>query len=378
MSVFEDAEKKPYLVSYGKRFAIGDPPEDPLHLYYPCQCGIFNAKAQVGLPGLRCDLARSEPVKNLFELANVASIALHPQPRKESSYRTAPLFPTNPGYDIEMYYRQAMARQKQITSQYSDDMPNNPVLIALPKSFARALKEVNEPATVKFMVYTYFGDLADQLNKQRITAALVWVWPNDMPCSKHMVMVQNAIERHLQCGGTLEMMPPPFELSREQEWRRIASLCKEVAEFLTGPARGFDARIADYYSTIEEMVSMKHPAVSLGVNPRKGEDRFISWQIVTYLNQVGQTVAKTLVLPTFSIVKKRRREEENEPIAHPIKGSPSRAKGSQTQAGYLLHQGCQHQAQGSRTPHEAETSPFPQGSARLAAGVGLSKEGRVM
>lgn len=36
-----------------------------------------------------------------------------------------------------------------------------------------------------------------------------------------------------------------FELSREREWRRIASVCREVAEFLTGPARGFDAS-ADY------------------------------------------------------------------------------------------------------------------------------------
>lgn len=62
-----------------RRVAIGDRSEDPLHLYYPCQCGIFNTRAQVGLPGLRYDLARSKPVKNLFERANIASIALHPQ-----------------------------------------------------------------------------------------------------------------------------------------------------------------------------------------------------------------------------------------------------------------------------------------------------------
>ncbi|XGW31362.1 hypothetical protein V3C99_009938 [Haemonchus contortus] len=69
------------------RAEVGDPRFDPLHLLYPCQCGIFNTRAQVGLPGLRCDLARSKPVKNLFEMANVASIALHPhwgEERKEA------------------------------------------------------------------------------------------------------------------------------------------------------------------------------------------------------------------------------------------------------------------------------------------------------
>ncbi|XGW13835.1 hypothetical protein V3C99_000268 [Haemonchus contortus] len=68
------------------RVEVGDPRFDPLHLLYPCQCGIFNTRAQVGLPGLRCDLARSKPVKNLFEMANVASIALHPhwEERKEA------------------------------------------------------------------------------------------------------------------------------------------------------------------------------------------------------------------------------------------------------------------------------------------------------
>ncbi|VDO06122.1 unnamed protein product [Haemonchus placei] len=62
-----------------KRVEVGDPRFDPLHLLFSCHCGMFNTHAQVGLPGLRCDLARSKPVKNLFELANVASIALHPK-----------------------------------------------------------------------------------------------------------------------------------------------------------------------------------------------------------------------------------------------------------------------------------------------------------
>nr|CDJ89909.1 Zinc finger domain containing protein [Haemonchus contortus] len=40
------------------RVEVGDPRFDPLHLLFPCQCGMFNTRAQVGLPGLRCDLTR--------------------------------------------------------------------------------------------------------------------------------------------------------------------------------------------------------------------------------------------------------------------------------------------------------------------------------
>ncbi|KAL6726236.1 hypothetical protein Aduo_008228 [Ancylostoma duodenale] len=98
---------------------------------------------------------------------------------------------------------------------------NNLVLVALPKPFARLLREANEPATVKFMISSHFGDLADQLDKHCTTAALVWVWPNDMPCSRHIVMVQSAssaVRRNV--GGNVAT----FELSREREWRRIASI----------------------------------------------------------------------------------------------------------------------------------------------------------
>ncbi|KAL6729223.1 hypothetical protein Aduo_000299 [Ancylostoma duodenale] len=52
------------------------------------------------------------------------------------------------------------------------------------------------------------------------------------------------------------------------------------SESLTDRTRGLDARIADYYGAIDDTVPMKHPAVSLGLNPRKGEDRFLACQIV--------------------------------------------------------------------------------------------------
>ncbi|VDP24538.1 unnamed protein product [Heligmosomoides polygyrus] len=81
------------------------------------------------------------------------------------------LFRTSFGYDIELYYRMAMARRTQITSQFPDDMPGNQTLIALPKYFGKVLIDVIEPATVKFLVYSHFSDLADQLQKQCISSA---------------------------------------------------------------------------------------------------------------------------------------------------------------------------------------------------------------
>ncbi|KAK6052068.1 hypothetical protein COOONC_10428 [Cooperia oncophora] len=257
---------------------VGDPRFDPLHLLHPCQCGMFNTRAQVGLPGLRCDLARSKPVKNLYELANVASIALHPHwgddrketelLNKDSRYLTIhglataiqahakfcykfasavkekegvelshpPLFTTNPGYDIEMYYRMAMARRAQITSQSPDDMPGNPILMALPRHFGRVLTEIVEPPTVKFIVYSHFGDLAEQLQKQSISSAFIWIWLiPEVPNTQHMLLVQHAVERHLQCGGTMELFPPPFELSREDDWRHIGTVAHIASNVLVLP-----------------------------------------------------------------------------------------------------------------------------------------------
>ncbi|EYC28494.1 hypothetical protein Y032_0007g3255 [Ancylostoma ceylanicum] len=343
------------------RVAVGDPREDPLHLLHPCDCGMFNTRAHVGLPGLRSDLARSKPVKNLFELASVASIALHPhwgdrkkeeellnpsptymtvhglasaiQAHSKYCYKFASalkakegvelehpeLFTSNPGYSIALCYRQAMARRHQITTQYEDDMPGNPIIIAMPHSFSRVLKDVNEPPTVKFIVYSHFGDMADQLNKLPISSSIVWVWPNTMPTSRDMILVQQAVERHLQCGGTMELIPPPFEISREKDWRRIAEVCREMAQFLTGPARGFDARIIDYYSTIQDEVPIKHPAVSLGVCPREGEDRFLGWQIVVFLKQLAEIVSGSLILPAFT-------QKQRTPKEHRSKDEPSTSR----------------------------------------------------
>nr|CDJ89028.1 unnamed protein product [Haemonchus contortus] len=295
----------------------------------------------------------AKPVKNLFEMANVASIALHPhwgEERKEaellnkdSKYLTIhglataihahskfcydfasavkekedvelahpPLFATNPGYDIELYYRMVMARRSQISTESTDDMPGNPIMVALPKQFARVMTDLLEPATVKFIVYSHFGDLADQLQKQSISSAFVWIWPNEVPNTQHMLLVQHAVERHLQCGGTMELFPPPFEMNRESEWRLIGTVCKKMAEFLSGPARGFEARIVDFYSTIGEEIPIKHPAISLGIQPRKGEDRLMPWQCKIFLNQIADIASNVLVLPQFELKSSQRNVNVN-------------------------------------------------------------------
>ncbi|KIH50757.1 hypothetical protein ANCDUO_19161 [Ancylostoma duodenale] len=219
-----------------------------------------------------------------------------------------------------------MARRHQITTEYEDDMPGNPIIIAMPQSFSRVLKDVNEPPTVKFIVYSHFGDMADQLNKLPISSSIVWVWPNNMPTSRDMILVQQAVERHLQCGGTLDLIPPPFENSREKDWRRIAEVCREMAQFLTGPARGFDARIIDYYSTIRDEVPIKHPAISLGVCPRKGEDRFIAWQIVVFLKQLAETVSGSLILPEFTLKQRTPKEPRSKDEPSTSRGMPAAEK----------------------------------------------------
>ncbi|VDO82136.1 unnamed protein product [Heligmosomoides polygyrus] len=184
--------------------------------------GMFNTRAQVGLP----DLARSKPVRNMFELANVASIALHlhwGDDRKEAELLSKELrYLTIHGLAAAIQahskfcYTMAMARRTQITSQAPDDMPENPIMIALPKHFGRVLTDVFKPA-MKLLVYSNFGDLAYQLQQQCISSAFVWVRPNEVQSTQRMLLVQQAVERHLQCGGTVDLFPTSFELSREKK-----------------------------------------------------------------------------------------------------------------------------------------------------------------
>ncbi|KHJ95639.1 hypothetical protein OESDEN_04412 [Oesophagostomum dentatum] len=273
-------------------------------------------------------MARSRTVKNLFELGCVASTALHDQwkdkvkehmlldpmgymtpsglarainaharvcykfrqaleDKKGVELEHPEIFGTTPGYNaaprqcsIALRYRQAMAMRHKVEKDDGDDEPGNPTIITLPHSFGRVLKDVNEPESVKFIVYVDFDDMANQLDEQRISGAIVWVWPNALPNSDQIDHVVVALRKHLQYGGVLELVPPPFELSREENW-----------------------------SSIGKKIDLKHAGISLGICPRKGEDRFLAWQVVVFLQQVAHTVSRSITLPPFSLARKPSKEK---------------------------------------------------------------------
>ncbi|VDO71347.1 unnamed protein product [Heligmosomoides polygyrus] len=311
-------------------------------------------RAHVGLPGLRCNLARSKRDRILFELTNDASIALEPAwgdhrkeaelLKKQSTHLTViglscavsahrqfchdfatalkenegkrlvhpEIFSHYPGYDISAYYAQAMARREQISEFYSDDMPTNSIVVALPKSFGRALTELEPDPTVKFVVYNHLGDMADQLSKLSITAAMVWVWPEVTPKSVNMRQCLQAIERHLQCGGTLDCFPAPFERALQDHWEQMRCVCVEVIQMLTGPQRGFDAPVIDHYGPLAEDVPKLHPAVSLGV--------------LVFLEQLRDAVMNTLRLPKFRLKERKPKEARDKPVASNQENEPAAKK----------------------------------------------------
>ncbi|CAJ0597047.1 unnamed protein product [Cylicocyclus nassatus] len=148
------------------------------------------------------------------------------------------IFTQKTDYDLSAYYNQALARKEQLSHSDGDDMPTNSIILALPKAFERVRTEVAAEDSVKFVVYNHLDDMADQLNKIPISAAMLWVWPEKMPRSDQMRRSMQAVERHLQCGGTLDCFPPPFEKMRRDEWEELRKVCIEVVRMLTGPARG--------------------------------------------------------------------------------------------------------------------------------------------
>ncbi|VDO76741.1 unnamed protein product [Haemonchus placei] len=185
---------------------------------------------------------------------------------------------------MKQYYDKAIERVDQILREYNDS-PANPTIVALPLSFLRAEKDLEEGDKVRIMVYSTLDGLASQCNAQSISAAIVLVWPDSMPATLHLNHAMHALDRHLQGGGTLNMYPPPYEERRSEMWHAVKKVCAEVVEVLTGPARGFDARVVDAYGTIDMTVPLGHPATSLGISPRRGDDRFHPWQCAVFLNQ---------------------------------------------------------------------------------------------
>ncbi|VDP58941.1 unnamed protein product [Heligmosomoides polygyrus] len=190
-------------------------------------------------------------------------------------------------------------------------MPTNSIILAVPKSFGRVLTDFEPEPTVKFVVYNHPGDMADQLDKLPISAAVVWVWPETTPSSPHMRTCLQAIERHLQCGGTLDCFPAPFEKLRQDLWEQMRRVCVEVVHMLTGPKRGFDARVIDHYGPCAEDIPKLHPALSLGLSPRKADHCFHGWQVQVFLEQLRDAASNTLRLPRFKLKERKPKEAPN-------------------------------------------------------------------
>ncbi|KAK6048654.1 hypothetical protein COOONC_13842 [Cooperia oncophora] len=94
-------------------------------------------------------------------------------------------------YDITLTLRVLRTSNRTYGSNKTkdyDDSPANPTIIALPLSFIRAGKELDEDEEISTM--------------RSISAAVVLVWPNEMPAAVHFNHAMHALERHLQCGRT--------------------------------------------------------------------------------------------------------------------------------------------------------------------------------
>ncbi|VDO75471.1 unnamed protein product [Heligmosomoides polygyrus] len=151
--------------------------------------------------------------------------------------------------------------------------------------------------------------MADQLDKLAISAAVVWVWST--PSSPNMRTCLQAIERHLQCGDTLDCFPALFEKLRQDLWEQMRRVCVEVVQVLTGPKRGFDARVIDHYGPCAEDIPKLHPALTLGLSPRKADQCFHGWQVQVFLEQWRDAVSNTLRLPRFKLKERRPKEAPN-------------------------------------------------------------------
>ncbi|VDO06121.1 unnamed protein product [Haemonchus placei] len=120
----------------------------------------------------------------------------------------------------------------------------------------------------------------------------------------------------------------------------------------SGPARGFDARIVDFHSTIGEVVPLKHLAVSLGVRPRKGEDRLMGGQCQVLLQQIAEFTSNLLVLPKFEPAPKKPAEDQ------PTTSNAPAAEGYQEAQRFrrVPHRGRQAETEGGGARNEANGS----------------------
>ncbi|VDO69501.1 unnamed protein product [Heligmosomoides polygyrus] len=187
-----------------------------------------------------------------------------------------------------------MVRREQISEQCSDDMPTNSIILAVQKSFGKVLTDFDPEPTL-------------------FSAAVVW--PESTPNSPNMrtCLQEKEAPTVWWYAGLF-----PGAICFPPGSRGADASCVEVVQMLTGPKRGFDARVVDHYGPCAEDVRKLHPALSLGLSSRKADHCFHGWQVQVFLEQLRDAASNALRLPRFKL-------KERKP-----KGAPNKATTSAT------------------------------------------------
>ncbi|KAK6050755.1 zinc knuckle [Cooperia oncophora] len=324
--------------------------DNVLNLRYRCNCGLFGQMAHVALPGLTHPMARSKKVLDMFQLANVASIAeqacwgderKEEELRKKSSCYITPyglalaidahrrrcityadavesarglkfdhpaVFSWPVPYDLGAHLTTAIALQGKLRVPGAQVDREPEIFIALPPAFARVNSDVDYGRNVTPYVYADWNGLAEKLVTMPIVTSLIVVWPDTTPESREMRQVLIALERHLQPGGSLAFFPSPYEDDNNTEWMHMGRVCAEYVRYMTDPQRSFEAIVRDHYSDVLEGAPFTHPAACLGTHPRRGRSQFGGYQIRLFLDKLRVTINDLVKMDEFEMASEELRE----------------------------------------------------------------------
>ncbi|CAJ0593826.1 unnamed protein product [Cylicocyclus nassatus] len=325
---------------------------DPLHLRFRCECGLFGQMAHVALPGLTHAMARSKKVMDMFQLANVASVSeeqcwgdekKETELRRKNSqfitsyglalamdghrrrcqlyakrlaaakgvrYEHPAIFPWAVHYNLSEIVMEAISMLEQLESPAPARSTERDVFIAVPVAFAKVNAEIGYEDNITVYIYTDFGTLANKLLNHAITKSIIVIWPQTMPESRPMRQLLISLERHLADGGALAFFPFPYEDSNAAEWRRMGEVCREFTRYITDPRRNFEALVRDHYSDVLDAAPYTHPAVCLGTTPRRNSTSTLTdKQMLLFLEKMRITIADLIRLPEFDFASTQLREQ---------------------------------------------------------------------
>ncbi|KAK6011175.1 hypothetical protein OSTOST_23750 [Ostertagia ostertagi] len=202
-------------------------------------------------------IARAKKVQDMFQLANVASIAeqacwgeerKEEELRKKSSCFVTPyglalavdahrrrcqvyaeavenakgkkfdhpaVFSWPVPYDLGAHLTTAIALQGKLRIPGATTAAKLEIFIALPSAFGRVGVDVDYADNITPYVYANWSALAEKLISMPIVTSIIVVWPDTTPESREMRQVLIALERHLQSAGSLAFFPSPYEDDNE-------------------------------------------------------------------------------------------------------------------------------------------------------------------